>query len=228
MLKRTPKRSATSKLFVHTRTLPCPRIGFSSGPMTRTPDTRDSSTAEVPSVALGAVVTPVRGLSRPYDGGRCTRERDDACYPLHPFLRPDIVCPQTVSCCSCLMLGVYFPIEWGITLINTGSFAGHIRPLGNLAIRIVKECPLFIAFLVEPTFFERVETELGRNIEPTAEHLRQFIRHNSPNVTKNRRRTTYQVFSVWARTQASVSPKCSNHRSATPSSFTEDNLEVCF
>ena len=158
-------------------------------------------------------MTPVRGLSRPYDGGGCTREQDDACYTLHPFLHPDIVCPQTVSCCSCLMLGVCFP------LINTGSFAGHIRPLGNLAIRLVKECPLFIALLVEPTFFERVETELGRNIEPTAEHLRQFIRHNSPNVTKNRRRTAYQ---------ASVSPKCSNHRSATPSSFTEDNLEVCF
>ena len=127
MLKRIPKRSATSKLFIPTRAVPCPRIGFSIGSMTRTLDTRDSPTAEVPSVALGAVVTPVRGPSRPYDGGGCTRERHDACYALYPFLRPDIVCPQTVSCCSCLMLGVCFPLEWGITLINTGSFAGHIR-----------------------------------------------------------------------------------------------------
>ena len=77
------------------------------------------------------------------------------------------------------MLGVCFLLEWGITLINAGSFAGHIRPLGNLAIRIVKECPLFITFLVEPTFFDRVETELARNIEPTADHLRQFIRQTT-------------------------------------------------
>ena len=43
--------------------------------------------------------------------------------------------------------------------------AGHTRPLCNLASRLVQSRHVLITFLTTPAFYDRVKTELFRNLE---------------------------------------------------------------
>ena len=54
--------------------------------------------------------------------------------------------------------------------------AGRVRPLVNLAARIVKLCPIEVTILVANSLYERVEAELARSFEPGQDDLMEHIR----------------------------------------------------
>ena len=56
--------------------------------------------------------------------------------------------------------------------------AGHLRPLCNLAARMVKMEPtIIITLFTTPTFYDKVQTELRRNFEDQEKGLLERIRY---------------------------------------------------
>ncbi|KAM5540994.1 hypothetical protein V8D89_005305 [Ganoderma adspersum] len=53
---------------------------------------------------------------------------------------------------------------------------GRVRPLVNLAARIVKLCPMEVTVLVASSLYERVQAELARSFEPGQDNLVEHVR----------------------------------------------------
>ena len=76
---------------------------------------------------------------------------------------------------SCLGYGLSLSVVF-TKLTRPNIYAGHIRPMCNLASRIVKAHHVHLTLLAADVLFERTEAEVTRNFEEGEEHLCDLIR----------------------------------------------------